>query len=53
LKIKSELTGYSGAERAIPGGGASPAESEELARRLAYWAAVYKQLPSLPDGDGS
>lgn len=38
------------AVRAIPESGASPAEKEELARGLAYWASVYQQLPSLPEG---
>lgn len=38
------------AVRAIPESGASPAESEELARGLAYWAAVYQKMPSLPEG---
>lgn len=39
------------AVRAIPESGATPAEREELARGLAYWASVYQQLPPLSEGD--
>jgi len=41
------------AVRAIPESGASPAEKEELARGLAYWAAVYQQLPPLSEGQAA
>lgn len=39
------------AVRAIPENGTSAAESEELARGLAYWASVYQQLPPLSDSN--
>jgi hypothetical protein len=38
------------AVRAIPESGASAAEIEELARGLAYWAAIYRELPPLAEG---